>query len=118
MKDNLKFGIKESVRQLGETQDVLIRRYRTGCEKALAVADYLNSSELASLQAATLYVTLLRVSSVGRSSWVLTSMIVRIGQAMNLHRDGDGRRFRPFEAEMRRRLWYFICVLDVHSAIC
>lgn len=107
---------KESVRQLGETQDVLIRRYRTGCEKALAVADYLNSSELASLQAATLYVTLLRVSSVGRSSWVLTSMIVRIGQAMNLHRDGDGRRFRPFEAEMRRRLWYFICVLDVRGA--
>lgn len=107
---------QDSLRQLGEGQDVLIKRYRAGVEKALAAADYLNSNELTTLQAATIYVTLLRVSSVTRSSWVLTSLIIRLGQAMNLHRDGDGNRHSPFDAEMRRRLWYFICVLDVRGA--
>lgn len=35
---------------------------------------------------------------------------------MNLHRDGDGSRFTPFEAEMRRRLWHFIIVLDIRGS--
>jgi hypothetical protein len=35
---------------------------------------------------------------------------------MNLHRDGDGHRFSPFEAEMRRRLWGFILVLDIRAS--
>ena len=41
---------------------------------------------------------------------------MRLAQAVNLHRDGDGHRFIPFEAEMRRRLWHFIMVLDIRAA--
>ncbi|KAG9256123.1 fungal-specific transcription factor domain-containing protein [Emericellopsis atlantica] len=102
--------------QLGEEQNILALRYRLCAERALAAADYLNSNDLATLQAATLYVTMLRSYSTSRASWVLTGMIVRLAQAMNLHRDGEGKHFSPFEGEMRRRLWYFITVLDVRGA--
>ena len=107
---------EEAQKQLGEGQQVLASRYRISAERALAAADYLNTNTLITLQAVTLYVTSLRCSSLGRASWVITSMVVRLGQALNLHRDGDGHRFPPFEAEMRRRLWYFIAVLDIRGA--
>lgn len=59
---------------------------------------------------------MLRTLSHGRSSWALTSLLIRLAQALNLHRDGDGRRFSTFEAEMRRRMWHFILVLDIRSS--
>jgi type II secretory pathway pseudopilin PulG len=59
---------------------------------------------------------MLRVLKQDRSSWSLVALLVRLAQAMNLHRDGDGSRFTPYEAEMRRRLWYFIVLLDIRSA--
>jgi len=33
-----------------------------------------------------------------------------------LHKDGDGRQYPAFEAEMRRRLWWFILVLDMRAS--
>lgn len=59
---------------------------------------------------------MLRCYPLSRASWVLTSTVIRIAQAMNLHRDGDGHRFSTFEAEMRRRLWHFITVIDIRAA--
>jgi hypothetical protein len=59
---------------------------------------------------------MIRLYSLSLPSWVLTPVVVRLAQAMNMHRDGDGRRFSPFEGEMRRRLWYFITSLDVRGA--
>ncbi|KAH8433992.1 transcription factor domain-containing protein [Aspergillus melleus] len=35
---------------------------------------------------------------------------------MNLHYDGESQRIEPFEVEMRRRLWWHICILDVRAA--
>lgn len=35
---------------------------------------------------------------------------------MNLHRDGDGHRYSAFDAEMRRRLWHFLAVIDIRAA--
>lgn len=43
-------------------------------------------------------------------------MVVRIAQGMNLHRDGDGHGFSPFEAEMRRRVWCVVVNLDLRAA--
>lgn len=59
---------------------------------------------------------MLRCYSQSRASWVLTSTLIRLAQAMNLHSDGDGHRFSIFEAEMRRRLWHFIAVIDIRAA--
>lgn len=39
-------------------------------------------------------------------------MVIRIAHKMGLHRDGDLLHLPPFEAEMRRRVWWQIIMLD------
>ncbi|KAH8899425.1 hypothetical protein GQ53DRAFT_801968 [Thozetella sp. PMI_491] len=103
------------LQNLGEERSVLYRQYRLNLEIALARADYLNSSRLEPLQAFTIYVACLRADDFGRSSWALLALAVRLAQALNLHRDGSGAAFSPFEAEMRRRLWCQLVILDVRA---
>jgi hypothetical protein len=42
-------------------------------------------------------------------------MCQRIGQRIGLHRDGDMLKLPPFEAEIRRRLWWQIVMLEGFS---
>jgi len=51
-----------------------------------------------------------------RSQWTLVGLAARIAHGLNLHRDGDGRAFSAFEAEMRRRLWWQILALDLRAS--
>lgn len=46
----------------------------------------------------------------------MTGLVVRIGQSLGLHRDGTKLGLCPFDTEMRRRLWWQICVIDVRAA--
>jgi hypothetical protein len=116
------FGAITSIRpescekEFGEPLGVLSQRYRVLAEQALAAADYLNSNDLRTLQAFAIYICMIRSHSHGRTSWSLTALFVRLAHAMNLHRDGDGRRFTPFEAEMRRRLWGWVLILDIRTS--
>lgn len=48
--------------------------------------------------------------------WTLTSLAVRIAQAMCLHHENSPSSHPPFAREMRRRLWWQICLLDSHAA--
>lgn len=50
------------------------------------------------------------------SSWTLLGLAVRIARGMRLHRDGDGASWDAFHAEMRRRLWRQLVVLDVNMS--
>ena len=45
----------------------------------------------------------------------MIGVAMRIAQNIGLHRDGDGQEFGAFEAEMRRRLWWQILVLDMKA---
>ncbi|KAI1338327.1 fungal-specific transcription factor domain-containing protein [Xylariaceae sp. FL0016] len=101
---------------MAQPRSQLLHAYQTGLEQALARADYLNSSSLETLQALTLYACCLRSHNGSRSSWVLLSLPIRIAQAMNLHCDGPGTNFPPFEREQRRRLWWQLIVLDIRGA--
>ena len=40
---------------------------------------------------------------------------MRVAHGLGLHRDGDGRAFSAFEAEMRRRVWWQILALDMRA---
>lgn len=104
------------MRQLGEDRSQLVVQYRQAVEVALARADYLNNTSLESLQALTLYDTCLRNHAASRPSWAILALVYRLAQAIGLHRDGNGSTFSPYEAEMRRRLWSQILVLDVRAA--
>lgn len=57
-----------------------------------------------------------RAQDVRRLMWTLTSIAVRIAQAMGLHLERPSHAFRPFEREMRRRLWWQIYSLDSQAA--
>lgn len=46
---------------------------------------------------------------------MLSGICQRIGQRIGLHRDGDMLKLPPFEAEIRRRLWWQIIMLEGFS---
>jgi hypothetical protein len=46
---------------------------------------------------------------------MLSGVAQRIGQRIGLHRDGDMLKLPPFEAEIRRRLWWQIVMLEGFS---
>ena len=52
----------------------------------------------------------------GRTFWTLCGTATRIAQRMGVHRDGAAYKFPPFEAEMRRRLWWQMQLLDFSAA--
>lgn len=86
-------------------------------EQALAKAQFLTSSELVVLQAFILFLVLVRRHDDTRFCWTLTGLAIRIGQSMGLHRDGTSfPGLTPLEIEMRRRLFWALCILDLRSA--
>ncbi|CAJ2500729.1 Uu.00g035820.m01.CDS01 [Anthostomella pinea] len=95
----------------------LISRYRYATEQALAKAHFLTTSELVVAQAFVLFLVLVRRYDDTRFAWTLTGLAIRIGQSLGLHREGTHfENLSPFDIEMRRRLWWAICILDIRSA--
>lgn len=58
----------------------------------------------------------LRVHNENRTAWALISLAIRIGHSLDLHSEAAVSSFSPFEAELRRRLWFALSVLDVRSS--
>lgn len=107
---------EECFGEFGETQQVLLTRYRFAVEQALARAGFLDTHEVIVLQAAIIFLLVLRRNDDARIIWTLTGLIVRIAQNLGIHRDGSHFNVSPFEIEMRRRLWWQICLLDARAS--
>ncbi|KAH6988891.1 fungal-specific transcription factor domain-containing protein [Ilyonectria sp. MPI-CAGE-AT-0026] len=102
---------------LGEDRAVLVERYKHNVERALDKADYLNSIDLKTSQALVLYVAVLRSHDASRRSWALLGLVIRLAKALSLHREKPtDATFAPFEAELRRRLWWSLVILDIRAA--
>ncbi|KAK2771776.1 hypothetical protein FQN53_004890 [Emmonsiellopsis sp. PD_33] len=101
---------------LGIPRETALERYRFATEQAMARANLLESQSMILLQAAVLFLTALRNEDSSRVVWSLSSLIFHIAQAMGLHRDGSAFGLRPLETELRRRLWWHICLLDNRSS--
>ncbi|KAF5966877.1 transcription factor [Fusarium bulbicola] len=101
---------------LGESRSTSINKFRFAVEQALARANLLNTQSLVLLQAAVLFLSGLRNEDDSRTTWSLTSLVFHIAQAMGLHRDGTTFGLKPFDIELRRRLWWHICLLDMRSS--
>ncbi|ETS81216.1 hypothetical protein PFICI_06218 [Pestalotiopsis fici W106-1] len=107
---------EECMSHFGQEQLSLFKHYQIEVERALAAADYLSNNELECLQSLLLYVACLRVHNESRASWVLTAILLRLAQAYNLIQDGDGSHHTFFDAELRRRLWWQVVVLDIRAS--
>ncbi|KAI1812166.1 fungal-specific transcription factor domain-containing protein [Poronia punctata] len=101
----------------GSTKGELNLKYRLGLEQALARADFLNVPDLVLIQAFAIFLSLVRRHDSPRFVWMMTGLLIRMAQALGLQRDGTYfKHLTPFEVEMRRRVWYSICGLDVRAS--
>jgi hypothetical protein len=107
---------EDCLAQFGEGKPVLLARYRFAIEQALARANFLITEELIVLQALVLFLMCLRRNSYARVIWTLTGLVVRIAQTIGVHRDGVHFGLKPFDVEMRRRLWWQVCILDTRAS--
>jgi hypothetical protein len=100
----------------GEDKTILLARYRFAIEQALARASFLTTEETIVLQAFVIFLICLRRNNDARVIWTLTGLVVRIAQTLGVHRDGSHFGLSPFEIEMRRRLWWQVCILDTRAS--
>ena len=98
------------------SKSYLTSHYRILTEKALAKASFLTSSNLLVLQAFVMYLVCLRQQDDMRLTCTLTGLATNIARGMGLHRDGTHFSIDPFEAEMRRRVWWNLLVLETRSS--
>ncbi|KAK2768390.1 hypothetical protein FQN54_000245 [Arachnomyces sp. PD_36] len=101
---------------MGEEPESILNRYRFAMEQSLARAEILNSQSLMVLQAMVLFLICVRRHDDTRYTWTMSAVVQRIAQGMGIHRDGTTFSLKPFETEMRRRLWWHICILDIRTA--
>ncbi|BCS07844.1 hypothetical protein ALUC_20214S [Aspergillus luchuensis] len=107
---------EQCLRTIGVSKAHASETYLFAIEQALARADLLNTQSVMLLQAAVLFLFALRNEDDSRTVWSLTALIFHIAQAMGLHRDGIVFGLKPMETELRRRLWWHICLLDARSS--
>jgi hypothetical protein len=72
----------------------------------------LQTDEITVLQAFAIFLTAAWINNSARRIWTLTALLVRLAQNFGVDRDGIHFNLSPFVVEMRRRLWWCICVLD------
>ncbi|PWY67125.1 hypothetical protein BO94DRAFT_479149 [Aspergillus sclerotioniger CBS 115572] len=101
---------------LGLDYDRALQSYRRGVDQALVRANFIKSQNICVLQAAVVFLLSLRYRSDSRLVWAASGVVVRVAQGQGVHRDGQALGLSPFDAEMRRRLWWHICVLDMISS--
>lgn len=102
--------------QLGEDRTTLVKNYRFAVEQALARAGFLHTHKIDVLQAAVLFLSCACHPDDAHFVWTMIAVVTRLGLGLGLHRDGSHFGLSPFETEMRRRLWWYIYLLDVQSS--
>ncbi|CAG8949108.1 hypothetical protein HYFRA_00002237, partial [Hymenoscyphus fraxineus] len=100
----------------GVAKTTLLNQYRFGTEQALARAGLLNTNEIVTVQAFILFLVCVRRHDDTKFVWTMTGLAIRIAQSLGLHRDGEKFGLPPFDTEMRRRLWWQVCLLDVRAS--
>ncbi|KAJ5831690.1 hypothetical protein N7474_000001 [Penicillium riverlandense] len=108
--------VEECRAEFNEDKQELLKRYQTRLEGYLSRADLLNSLDMNVLQAFVIYLICGRHDEDGPDVDTLIGVAIGIAVKIGLHRDGVPLGFSPFEIEMRRRLWWQICILDVRTA--
>ncbi|KAF2161749.1 hypothetical protein M409DRAFT_27806 [Zasmidium cellare ATCC 36951] len=98
-----------------QSRNELLHLYRRHVDVAMAQADLINTSDLATLQAFVLYTASARITDRSRRAWTMTGLVVRIAHGMGLHREIGTDS--PYMKEIKRRLWHQIRVLDAFSAV-
>ncbi|KAJ5225193.1 hypothetical protein N7468_006418 [Penicillium chermesinum] len=94
------------------SRDDLLTRYQFGCQQALLNCRFLRTDNRDCLTAYLLFLVSLHARMHPRSLGSMLAIAVSIAQRMGIHNESDLARCTPFEAEMRRRLWWALVCFD------
>ncbi|KAI9692812.1 MAG: hypothetical protein M1822_004806 [Bathelium mastoideum] len=97
---------------IGAPRNQLLVNFRRGVEAALVRADFINTVDMSTLQALIIFIVSVRSYDKSRFAWTLIGIAVRIAQALGIHSNSCYAGFPLFQAEMRRRLWWMLCITD------
>ncbi|TPX07638.1 uncharacterized protein E0L32_010636 [Thyridium curvatum] len=101
---------------LTEEKSRVLKRFHHATQQSLINAGFMRSADMMTLQAFFLFLLSVRQYVDPRSLFCLIGIAVRIAQRIGLHRDGAQFNVPPFEAELRRRLWWQIAIFDKRIA--
>ena len=105
----------ECLDRFGEERKVLLSRYISATKVALARTNLMGTLSLVVLQALSLHIFSIRDIYDPRTVWTLTGVALRIAEGMGLERDGSTFGLPPFEAEIRRRIWWQLKMHDFRT---
>ena len=106
----------ECKRRLGEPREILLSHYLSATKLALSRAKFMGTTSIVILQALVLHVFSIRHIYGPRTVWTLTGVAIRIAEGMGLHRDGASLGVPPFEAEIRRRIWWQLSMHEFRAS--
>lgn len=101
---------------LGQARAGVQAQYYEAMLQALVNAHFLRTTEIAVFQAYILFLISVRIFYDPHTFWILTGVAVRIAYRMGLHRDGEELGLKPFDVELRRRIFWQVLPLDGLSA--
>ena len=107
---------KECKDIIGETRKILLPRYVSATKAALSRAKFLSSTSIVVLQALVLHILSIRDVCEPRAVWSLTGVAIRSAEGMGMHLDGTLLGLSPFEAEIRRRIWWQLRMHNFRAA--
>ena len=102
----------ECMEKFGEQRLKLLTRYHDALRQALVNVSFLRTADLTVFQAFLLFLLSVRANYDPHTFWILTGVAVRIAQRLGLHRDGEELGLKPFDVELRRRIFWQLLPLD------
>ncbi|KFA71290.1 hypothetical protein S40288_06697 [Stachybotrys chartarum IBT 40288] len=107
---------EECTHVLGGPRDLLHSRYRLASRQALLHAGLLSTTSIVIIQAYVLFMMGARDAHRADTLFIYSGVAIRLARKMGLHRDGSSLGLRPFESEIRRRLWWSLVIIDFRMA--
>ena len=110
---------EECIKLFNHPQAELQDRLHAATRQALVNAHFMRTTEIMVLQAYLLFLLAVRTVYDSHTFWILTGIAVRIAERIGLHRDGEGLGLKPFDVQIRRRVFWQLLPLDgLSGQIC
>ncbi|KAI5866539.1 hypothetical protein GGS23DRAFT_276103 [Durotheca rogersii] len=93
-------------------REYLLSRYQYGCQQALLNSRFLRTNDRECLTSLFLYSMSIGLSTDPVTLSSILGITHRIARRIGIHNEGITRKHDPFEAEMRRRLWWSFALFD------
>ncbi|KAK3070106.1 hypothetical protein LTR53_011026 [Teratosphaeriaceae sp. CCFEE 6253] len=103
---------EECQQNIGQDRAVLKSRYHAAVVQAFLNVGWLRTTDITVVQAFVMFLLSVRNSYDPHTFWILTGVGVRLAQRIGLHREGEDLGLKPFDVQMRRRLFWQLLPLD------